>query len=169
MSEEIHVNPVDESQLDDKRNEIAENVFIELDIACKGYSQNFGQDRVHEDMEFIMANVAFLLRSHKNAHTLYNIDISKVKIPNSKFTGKDGKIINEIPFLSDIDKTTYLVNLLINSKLGLEELRKSGYWDDNSTEAGMDAFLIPTPKVIFMVSEKIDECILRINVILNKL
>jgi len=164
---EIKINPVNEEELEDKRNQIAENIFIELDIVTKAYAESFGEDKVYEELEFLTSNVAFLLRSHKNDHTLYNIDISKLKIPNSRFVDDNNQVIDVIYMLNPMDKTTYFINLLMNSKLGLIELQKSSYFDE--VDDGNNGFLIPISKVLSILYDKIDVTVLRMNVILNKL
>lgn len=165
MSENKIEIPVNEEDLEDKRNEIAENIFIELDIVTKAYAENFGDDIIHNELEFVLSNLAFVLRSHENEHTLYNIDISGIVIPNSKFTNEDGEIVDRIYNLNSLDKITYFVNLLINSKVGIHELQNSKYFDNVNDEG----LMMPITRVLGFIQNKIDEIILRMNVILNKL
>lgn len=158
-------NEIDENSLEDKRNEISENIFIELDICAKAYSDSFSQDRIFEDLEFIVSNFAFILRSHENVHNLYDVDIHKLKIPESKYVNQEGEIIDSIINLKTEDKINYIANLLLNSQLGISELKRSEYFN-GINDSG---FLMPISKVIWHIDNKIDETLLRMNNVLNKI
>lgn len=162
---EIKLDLPNEDELDDKRDKISENIFIELDISKKIYGDYFGEDLIFDEVSFIASNFAFMLRVHKNEHRLYNVDIEKIDIPHSKYKNSEGEIVDKIYNINDNDKLSYMSNLLLNSKIGILELSKSEYFkeiDDSS-------FLMPINKVITIIISKIDETLLRINVRLNKL
>ena len=162
---EIVLDPLEGQDMEDTRDKISENIFIELDIVKKCYLEHFGEDRIFEDVSFVISNFAFLLRSHKNEHILYNIDIDKIVIPDSKYKNEDGLIVDNVPNLSPIDKLSYFANLLLNTKLGITELHNSKYFEESDEQA----FLMPLNNVVIHILNKIDEILLRMNITLNKL
>lgn len=165
MNKEIKLDLPKEDELDDKRNEIAENCFMEIDIFNKTYIQSFGNDRVTEEFDLIQNNFALVLQAHKNDHNLYDIDIEKVTIPKSRFKDDNGNDVENLKDLGKGDRLIYINNLILNVKLGISELGRSGYFKniDDST------FLMPIDNVLQLIMMKLDESILRLNVTLNNL
>ena len=167
-SVEAHINPYKEEDLDDVRDDIAEQVFLELDICIKAYQQSFGEDHIFNMLEFSHSNVAMLLQIHKNNHTLYDVNIDDFDIPESKYKNHKGEVITKVYNLLDIDKLGYICNLLHNANLGLYELSKSQYFSSNTGEYKSVTFIEPE-RIISLISMKIEETILYTNTILNKL
>lgn len=165
MAEDIMFDPLKDQEMEEVRDKISENIFIELDIVCKSYLENFGDDVIANELSFIQSNFAFLLRAHSNKHTLYDLDLSKVTIPKSQYTNEKGEVVDKIYMLNDTDKVGYFTNLLLNIRLGISELLKSGYF--SSIDESL--FLMPLNTVLDFIMNKINETLLRMNIILNKL
>ena len=72
---EVKLNPINEDELEDKRNVISENCFTELDIAAKAWLMCFGEDVVYEEISLLRSTFAYMLGNHKNEHGLSNVDI----------------------------------------------------------------------------------------------
>jgi len=162
---EAHVK-ADESLMEDRRNEIAEQIFVEADIALKVFQKNFDAPHIFHMMEFVHANVAMIIDLHDIGHQLYNMDIDTFEIPDSKYTTETGETISLISELNDNDKLGFICNLLHNAGLGLVELQKSGYFECLEKHKGV--FVAPN-MTINLICTKIDEIILYTNTILNKL
>lgn len=165
MNKEIKLDLPEEKELDDRRNEIAENCFMEIDIMNKTFQESFNEGLIKEDLDFIQHNFALVLQSHENDHNLYDIDINKVIVPKSRFVNEAGEDVENLRDLSKGDRLIYINNLLVNVKMGITELQRSGYF--NNIED--DMFLMPIDTVLGLLIMKIDETILRLNVTLNNL
>ena len=175
MTEKTKLNPLKEDELDDFRDKISETVFIEFDILNKTYEKYFldaddakddySNFLIIADLRFIQNNWAFLLKAHENEHQLYNVDLSVIEIPKSKYTDENGDIINKVHDLNDSDKVNYCMNLLVNTKHAILELRNSKYFNNINN----DEFILPINDIIIHIVKKIDEIMLRINANLNKL
>lgn len=153
------VNPVDESQLDDQRNQIAENCFVELDIAMKAYTICLGEDLGYEMMSLLHSTFAYVLGTHRNEHKLANIDIEKFEIPDSTFKTKDGEPTDKLYHLQDVDILHYITNLIMNAKQGTEELKNSGYFEGFKE----NELIINKQGLLFQLSFQFDSMILMMN------
>jgi len=163
---EAHVKATNEEDFDDRRNNIAEQVFVELDICIKAYQEGFGEDNGFSILEFCHSNFAMILDIHPNDHVLYNVKIDDFDIPNSKFVNEEGETVYKIYNLKDEEKLAYICNLLHNANLGIQELAKSGYFngiDSNNT------LYVDIDRTLTILTLKLDEAILFTNTILNKL
>lgn len=152
-------NPIDESQLEDKRHNIAENCFLELDIVLKGYKICFGEDATYDAISLLHSTLAYLLGNHKMEHRLANIDIENFYIPNSNFKTKEGEPTDKLYHLTDQDKVHYFANLIMNSKEGVKELANSSYWEGLKT----DNLLLDKASILFQIMFQYDKTILHIN------
>jgi hypothetical protein len=155
----VVLNPIDESQLEDKRHNIAENCFLELEIALKGYRISFGEDATYDGVSILHSTLAYLLGNHKNNHRLANIDIENFDIPKSNFKTKDGVPTDKIYHLTDFDKLHYFTNLIMNSKLGIKELTNSSYFEGLET----DNLLIDKNSIMYHLMFQYDNSILLMN------
>ena len=129
MSKEIHLNPLNEEDLEDKRNLIAENCFIEIDIAMKAYQISLGEDALYDELQLLHSTVAYILSNHNNEHQLANVDINEFEIPESPFKDKEGNWVDKLYSLLPQDLISYLMNLVMNSKRGMIELLNSEYFN----------------------------------------
>lgn len=158
MSKEVHLNPIDEKDLEDHRNEVAENCFMELDIALKAYKISYGEDATHDEISLLHSTFAYLLSNCENEHKLSNVDITKFKIPKSPFKNADGEWVDELYSLQPQDLLHFITNMIINSKSGYVELSKSGYWNNLNSD-----LMIEIPALLFQIGNVYDRCILLMN------
>ncbi len=157
MPKEVRLNPIKEEDLEDKRNLIAENCFIEIDIVMKGYQKTFGEDLLYDELQLLHSTLAYILSNHENEHQLANINIEQFTIPNSSFQNEEGTWIDKLYDLSTDDAIRYYMNLTMNSKQGVVELLNSKYF-----ETIKDTII--EPNMLFMQLVSIyDRTILLIN------
>ena len=152
---EINLNPIDEDDLIDKRNEVAENCFIEIDIALKSYNVCFGEDNVYDEISLLHTTLAYILSNHKNGHKLSNIDIEKFEIPNSPFKTEEGEHTDKLYNLTNQDSLHFITNMVMNSKTGFLELARSKYLDDMKGD-----LMIDKHGLLFQFSSMLDRAIL---------
>ena len=157
-TKEIHLNPIDEKDLEDKRNIISENCFVELDIALKGYIKVFGQDMTSNEISLLHSTLAYVLSNHTNEHKLSNVDIDSFKIPNTPFKNKEGDAVDNLEELKENESLHFLTNMIINSKSGFIELAKSGYFEDISKD-----IMIEKQSLMFQMGNLYDRSILLMN------
>jgi len=158
MGKQVVMNPVNEEDLDDKRNIIAENIFVEIDIALKSYGICFGEDYTYEEISLLHTTIAYVLSNHEIKHNLSNINIEEFTIPNSPFKTKDGEPTDRLYHLVDSDVLHFIANMIINSKMGFIELLKSGY-----LEGLNDDLMLEKQGLIFQLSSMYDRTILSMN------
>jgi len=155
---EVKLNPINEDDLEDKRNVVSENCFTELDIAAKAWLMCFGEDNVYEEISLLRSTFAYLLGNHKNEHGLSNVDIDKFSIPESPFKNEDDVWVDKLYDLKTEDSLHYIMNILMNSREGFTELTKSEYFADLKS----DLILEPNA-LLYSISMTFDRCILMIN------
>mgnify|MGYP003625288947 CR=1 FL=1 len=158
MAKEVHLNPIDEDQLEDKRNIIAENCFVEIDIALKGYNICFGEDLTSEEISLLHTTLAYLLSNHENEHNLANINIDKFEIPNSPFKTENGEPTDKLYHLTNSDSISFLTNMIMNSKEGFMELVKSGYLEGVKNDLMMEK-----QGLFFQLGNMFDRALLLMN------
>ena len=156
--EEIRLNPIPEDSLDDKRNEIAENCFVEIDIALKTYGIRYGEDITYEELLLLHTTFAYILSNHKTKHQLSNIDIEKFAIPNSPFKTVDDVPTDKIYHLKDDDALHFIMNMVMNCKSGFNELSTSGYFAEMNEDLMMDS-----RSLFFQFGSMLDRSILLMN------
>jgi len=158
MTKEIHINPINEEDLDDKRNVICENCFIEVDIALKSYGVSFGEDSTYDDISLLHSTIAYALSNHKIKHNLSNVNIEKFEIPNSPFKTKKGEPTDKLYQMQESDILHFITNMIINSKAGFVELSKSGYFEGLNED-----IMIEKTGLLFQLGSMFDRCILSMN------
>tara|TARA_Y100001937_G_C7126638_1_gene335241 strand:+ start:910 stop:1416 length:507 start_codon:yes stop_codon:yes gene_type:complete len=155
---EVKLNPINEDDLEDKRNVISENCFTELDIAAKAWLLCFGEDAVYEEISLLRSTFAYMLGNHKNEHALSNVDIDKFSIPDSPFKNGDGVWVDKLYDLKTEDILHYIMNILMNSREGFQELTKSEYFKDLKPNLILDSNAL-----LYNISITYDRCVLLIN------
>ena len=160
MSEDntIPFNPINEDDLEDKRNLITEGTFVEIDIALKAYDVCFGQDRAYDDLSLLQTTLAYLISNHPNDHTLGNVKIDEYVIPKSPFKTADGEPTDKLYNLTEFDKIHYITNIIINAKKGFNELIQSGYFNNTNPDLLLDLQVL-----IYHLNLQFDTCILLMN------
>jgi len=154
----IHLDPLREEDLEDKRNLIAENCFIEIDIALKSYSQCFGEDFSYDELSLLHSTIAYILSSHEIKHKLSNVDMEQFSIPKSPFKTKEGTPTDKLFNLTESDKIHYITNLIMNSKLGFHELNKSEYFEKMNKD-----LMVEKNGLLFQTNIMYDRSILLLN------
>lgn len=109
---------------------LAEQCFVEIDIASKCYLEGFGEDNVYDEVSLLHTTIAYILTNHKEDHKLANISLENFKIPDSNYKDEDGNTIDILSEVNDSDKLHYITDLVMNSKFGIMELTKRGYFED---------------------------------------
>tara|TARA_R110001592_G_C13011468_1_gene736768 strand:+ start:596 stop:1102 length:507 start_codon:yes stop_codon:yes gene_type:complete len=155
---EVKLNPINEDDLEDKRNVISENCFTELDIAAKAWQVTFGEDNVYEEISLLRSTFAYLLGNHKNEHGLSNVDIDKFSIPESPFKNDEDVWVDKLYDLKTEDSLHYIMNILMNSREGFMELTKSEYFKDIKPDLILDSNAL-----LYNVGMSYDRSILQIN------
>ena len=155
---EVKLNPINEDDLEDKRNVISENCFTELDIAAKAWQVTFGEDNVYEEISLLRSTFAYMLGNHKNEHGLSNVDIDKFSIPESPFKNDEGVWVDKLYDLKTEDSLHYIMNILMNSREGFMELTKSEYFKDIKPDLILDSNAL-----LYNVGMSYDRSILQIN------
>lgn len=163
----VNLNPFNENDLEDKRNEIAENCFLELDIVIKSYNKQFGEDYILNGLSLLHSSLSYLLVTHTKDHKLSNIDIDKFVIPYELFKDSDGKNINDLSKITDNERLHFYTNLVINSKKGIEELTRSSYFHNENYV--VDNLFMPLEKLIGNIFLQYDNVLLLLNNKYNKL
>lgn len=136
--EVVNLNPFSDNDLFDKRKDIAENTFLELDIVLKSYKKEYGEDYGLDGISLLHSTLAYLLLNHKEKHKLASVDIDKYVLPSGVFKDEKGNPKTLVNELTDIEKIHFYANLVINSKKGLEELINSSYFHiENYDESKM--------------------------------
>jgi hypothetical protein len=158
MGKEVNLNPIPEEDLEDKRNEISESCFVEVDIALKGYGILFGEDSTYEEISLLHTTLAYALSNHKNKHNLSNVNIDEFEIPESPFKNKDGEPTDKLYQLEIPDAIHYVTNMVMNSKAGIIELLQSGYFEDLNQD-----LMIEKQGLLFQLSSMYDRSILSMN------
>lgn len=165
--EVVNLNPFEEGELIDKRKDIAENCFLEIDLVVKSYNKEFGNDFVLSGISLLHSSISYLLLSHDNGHKLSNMDIEQFKIPGDVFKDENGTVVNDLSKVSDIEKLHYYTNLLLNSKEGLQELLNSNYF--NSENYKQDNMFMSLDRLIGSIYMQYDTVLLLLNNKYNKL
>ncbi len=158
MGKEVHINPINDDDLEDKRNVVGENCFVEIDIALKGYGMSLGEDYTWDELSLLHSTIAYALSNHKNEHRLSNVDINEFSIPKSPFKNKEGEWVNKLYSLKDEDLLHFLTNMVMNSKSAFVELAKSGYLQDLNED-----LMIEQQSLLFQIGNMYDRCILSLN------
>jgi hypothetical protein len=165
--EVINLNPFDEKDLIDKRKDIAENCFAELDIVIKSYQKEYGEDYISAGISLTHSTLAYILVQHRNKHKLSSIDIEKFRLPNNIFKDNENNDITELSKLSDLEKLHFYTNLVINSKQGIDELLNSSYFNDE--EYQQTKLFLPLNKLIVNLLMQYDNILLLLNNKYNKI
>lgn len=155
---EVKLNPINEDDLEDKRNIISENCFTELDISAKAWQMCFGEDNVYEEISMLRSTFAYVLGNHKNEHALSNVDIDKFSIPESPFKNDEDVWVDKLYDLKKEDCLHYIMNILLNSKEGFVELAKSEYFKDIKSD-----LILEPQALLYNIGATFDRCILLIN------
>lgn len=155
---EVKLNPINEDELEDKRNVISENCFTELDIAAKAWLMCFGEDVVYEEISLLRSTFAYMLGNHENEHSLSNVDIDNFSIPESPFKNEDDVWVDKLYDLKTEDSLHYIMNILMNSREGFNELIKSEYFKELK-----ENLILDSNALLYNISITFDRCVLLIN------
>jgi hypothetical protein len=155
---EVRMNPINEDDLEDKRNVVSENCFTELDIAAKAWQVTFGEDAVYEEISLLRSSFAYMLGNHKNEHGLSNVDIDSFSIPKSPFKNEDDVWVDKLYDLKTEDSLHYIMNILMNSREGFAELTKSEYFKDLK-----ENLILESNALLYSIGMSYDRCVLMIN------
>ena len=158
MGKEIQMTPLKEEELEDQRPLVAQNCFIEIDIAMKAYEISIGPDNAHEELQLLHSSFAYILSNHEIEHKLSNVNIEEFEIPNSSFKTKEDTPTNKIYSLTPRDAHYFITNLIINAKSGFIELAKSGYFEQLTDDLFMEK-----SGLVYQIGSMLDRCILLMN------
>lgn len=164
--EVVNINPFSENEMEDKRNNIAENCFLDLEISLKIYKTISNSDILFEELKVTHSSLAYILLNHtKTKHNLPSIDIDKFVLPTDKYTDENGSVVKTVDKMSNEQKLGMIINLIVNCKKGLHELINSSYFEGVFDESKL---LLNSKSLLSMFFFYIDKLVLVTNMKYNE-